>query len=153
MWLCNPKGFSVFIPVQPGNILIELPTLLICISLTSAPGLGFCCLPSPLEHLLPRHSGFPELVPTMLEAFGPRAGHGPTGASLPPSLPPSPFPGQPRRRLESKGNSSVVASGCSWLPPFPQTLGACAPLGLPQLLSMPCLQLPEPLGLFPWELA
>lgn len=85
MWLCNPKGFSVFIPLQPGNISIELPTLLICISLMSAPGLGFCCVPSPLEHLLPRHSGFPELVPTMLEAFGPQAGHGPAGPSIPPS--------------------------------------------------------------------
>lgn len=152
MWLCNPKGFSVFIPVQPGNILIELPTLLICISLTSAPGLGFCCVPSPLEHLLPPHSGFPRACPHDAGRIWP------TGRTWPrrtihPSLPPSAFPGQPRRRLESKGNSSVVASGCSWLPPFPWTLGACAPLGLPQLLSMPCLQLPEPLGLFPRELA
>lgn len=46
MLLCNPKGFSMFIPLQPENILIELPTLLVCISLTSAPGLGFCCVPA-----------------------------------------------------------------------------------------------------------
>lgn len=55
-------------------------------------------------------------------------------------FPPSPFPGVALCRLESKGNISVVASGCSWLPPFPWILGARAPLGLPQLLSTPCLQ-------------
>lgn len=39
-------------------------------------------------------------------------------------FPLSPFPGAALCRLESKGNISVVASGCSWLPPFPWILGA-----------------------------
>lgn len=58
----------------------------------------------------------------------------------------SPFPWAALCRLESKGNISVVASGCSWLLPFPWILGAHTgelvhPLGLPQLLSMPCLSI------------
>lgn len=148
MWLCNPKGFSVFIPLQPENILIELPTLLICISLASAPGSGFCCVPSPLEHLLP-------LPISPLSQASPHATRGvwPMGATWPRwSIPPSPraLPqGSPVQAGESKGNISVVASGCSWLPPFPWMLGARAPLGLPQLRSRLCLQLSLLLRTFP----
>lgn len=152
-WLCNPEGFSVFIPLQPENILIELPTLPSCISLTSAPGLGFCCVPSLLEHLSPLPlspaSRLSELIPVMLEVFGPWAQCDSTGAS---SFPPSPFPGAALSRLQSRGNISVVASGCSWLPPFPWILGAPAPLGLPQLLSTPCLQLSISPGFSRWVL-
>lgn len=134
----------MFIPVPPGNILIALPTLPVCISLTSAHGSGFCCIPacrsicsSPLASRLsqarPHDAG----------------GVWPMGAPWPcrsihPSLPLEPFPGAAQHELESKGNISVVASGCSWLPPFPWIQGARVPLGLPQLLVMPCLQLSEP---------
>lgn len=94
MWLCNPKGFLVFIPLQPENILIELPILPICISLTSAPGLGFLPCPFPagasaslpascLSQALPCDAGILWLTGTMwpLRSIHP--------------TPLSPLPGQP----------------------------------------------------------
>lgn len=75
----------------------------------------------------------------------------------------SPFPGAALCRLESKGNISVVASGCSWLPPFPWILGALRywelmhHWGFPSCAQLSCLQLsisPSTshwvLGFFPW---
>lgn len=152
--IVQPKGLFGVYPCS-GNILIELPTLPVCISLTSAHGSGFCCVPA-------CWSIFSPLLALRFSQAHPHNASGvwPMGATWPrrsihPSLPPEPFPRAARRRLESKGNISVVASGCSWLPPFPQILGARAPLGLPQLLVTPCLQLsspPELPGLFPREL-
>lgn len=74
------------------------------------------------------------------------------------SIHPSPlslFPGAALCRLESRGNISVVASGCSWFPPFPWILGARAPAGaspaalnaLPSALYLSKL-FPPGLGLF-----
>ena len=54
------------------------------------------------------------------------------GATWPRCASIPPFPGAAGRGLQSEGNISVVASGCSWLPPFPWMPGARAPLGLPQ---------------------
>lgn len=66
--------------------------------------------------------------------------------SVHPSLPSEPFLRAARHKLESKGNISVVASGCSWLPPFPCILGAHVLLGLPQLLTDFAFSSPDPLS-------
>lgn len=147
-WLCNPKGFSVFIPLQPENILIELPTLPSCISLTSAPALGFCCVPSLLEHLSPLPpspaSRLCELIPIMLEPFGPWAQCGSTGASI---LPPRALSlgqlhaGWRAREILLWLHQGVPGSRLSRGYWEKGILGAGAPLGLPQLLSTPCLNL------------
>lgn len=120
----------MFIPLQPENILIELPTLPSCISLTSAPGLGFCCVPSLLEHLSPLppspSSRLSELIPMMMEAFGPWAQCGSTGASI---LPPKPFPwGSPAQA----GERGKYFCGCIRVflaPAFPVDTGSLCTTG------------------------
>ena len=146
--MCNPKGCSVFIPVQAENISIKLPTLLIRISLTPAPGSGFRHLPArwSICSPCPGSPAFPSSTPRCRRLLA----HGRDVAPL--RIHPS-LPRGSRARAAERGKYFCGCIRVFLAPAFPVDAGSSCTAGASP--AMPCLQPSgpsEPPRLLPPEL-